>query len=43
MQAGNSQGHYDPLEMVLLSVCIELIKKIDSLEQKQKFINSKQD
>ena len=34
IQAGNAQGHYDPLELVLLSTVLELLKKVDSLESK---------
>ncbi len=34
IQAGNAQGHYDPLELVLLSTILELLKKVDSLEAK---------
>ena len=34
IQAGNAQGHYDPLEILLLSTIMELYKKIDTLERK---------
>lgn len=34
IQAGNAQGHYDPLELMLLSTVLELLKRIEVLEQK---------
>lgn len=34
IQAGNAQGHYDPLELMLLSTILELLKRIEVLEQK---------
>jgi hypothetical protein len=34
IQAGNAQGHYDPLELVLLSTLLELLKKVDTLERR---------
>ena len=34
IQAGNAQGHYDPLELLLFSVCMELIRKVETLERR---------
>ena len=34
IQAGNAQGHYDPLEILLFSTIIELYKKIEELERR---------
>lgn len=34
IQAGNAQGHYDPVETMLLSTVLELLKRIETLERK---------